>query len=84
MSASDWRFHRRVVTPILNESSIRPHLSQFNEIIKETMAKLPGDNKPFDLMKHVTVSKINMFVRAAFGDSLEPSIRQEYLDGFAR
>lgn len=81
----DWRIHRRLVTPILNETSIRPHLMKFNDIIYKTMISLPCDNdETIDLMKYFAICKIDMFVQAALGESLESNVRQKYLNVFAK
>lgn len=45
---------------------------------------LQSDNKPFDLYKHVTKCTMRMFVQAALGDTMDPKLRQRYLDAFTR
>lgn len=78
-----WRLHRRIVGPVLSESSIRPHFHKFIDVIQETMGILPTD-KTFDFLNYARTCATNMFIRAALGDSLEPVIRQKYLQDFGR
>lgn len=79
-----WRPQRRVVSSMLNESSIHPHLLTFNKIIRESMAILPSANGTFDALQYFPVCKVSVFMRATLGDSLDPITVEKYIRDFSR
>lgn len=81
--AEDWKVHRRLVSPTINLSSVSEHLPIFNQHIRNTIAKLPENDKFFDILPYLSTCKISMFAEAALGSNIEPSVKQTYLRNFS-
>lgn len=84
ISAEKWKFHRRLVSPSINLSSVSAHLPIFNQHIQEAMDNLPNNGEFIDILPYLSTCKIGMFAEAALGSEIEQIVKQKYLQQFAQ
>lgn len=82
-SEEEWKFHRRLVSPTINQQSISAHLPIFNQNIREIVSNLPINGEYFDILPWITQCKMAMFVEAALGKEWKPEVKERYMRQFA-
>lgn len=80
--ASEWKVHRRLVTPLINSTSLQAYYPIFDNQIRKTVANLPVSDDFFDVLPHLLSCTITMFTEAALGSKIEPSAKQKYMRRF--
>ena len=80
-TAEEWKVHRRLVSPTINQSSVNAHLPVFNENIRKSVCNMPT-NDYFDILPSITKCKMTMFIEAALGTDWEPEVKEQYLRNF--
>lgn len=76
----EWKAHRKLIGPTINQHTLNKHLPIFNRHIRETVSDLPTDGKFFDILKYISKCKLAMFVEASLGAELDPELRQRFQD----
>lgn len=80
--ADQWKVHRRLVSPTLNQTSVGAHIPIFNENIRKIVSSLPTNGEFFDILPSIATCMMTMFVEAALGTKWEPEVKQRYLRQF--
>lgn len=78
--AKEWKVHRRLVSPTINQTSVAAPV--FNENIRKIISNLSTMGGFFDILPTIAQCKMIMFVEAALGTEWEPEIKQRYLQQF--
>lgn len=78
----EWKVHRRIVSPTINQTSVGTHLPIFNANIRESVSNLPTIGGFFDILPSIAKCKMTMFTEAALGTELPSDVKQRYLRQF--
>lgn len=79
----EWKVHRRLVSPTINQLSVRTHLPIFNKNIRQNVSSLPTNSEFFDILPSMTTCTLTMFAEAALGTEWEPEAKQRYIQQMA-
>lgn len=71
--------HRRLVSPLINPSSLQAYFPIFNNHIRKTVASLPVAEEFYDILPYLLNGSVTMFIEASLGSKLEPSDKQKLL-----
>lgn len=82
-SEEEWKVHRRLVSPTMNQLSVSSHLPIFNKNIRQIVSSLPTNSDFFDILPSMTTCTLTMFAEAALGTEWEPEAKQRYLQQMA-
>lgn len=82
-SEEEWKVHRRLVSPTINQLSVSSHLPIFNKNIRQIVSSLPTNSEFFDILPSMTTCTLTMFAEAALGTEWEPEAKQRYLQQMA-
>lgn len=77
--ADEWKFHRRLVSPTINQAKVCMHLPIFNRNIRETISNLRANGDFFDILPIIAKCTMTTIVEAALGTDWEPTVKQQYL-----
>lgn len=81
---SSWPISRRVVGPLLKESSIRLHIDLIDDVILETFKLFPSEMYPFDILHPFSTCNFTIFMRLLIGKPLDEDIVKEYIKRYHR
>lgn len=74
----EWKAHRKLIGPTINQHTLNMHLPIFNRHIRETVSNLPTSAEFFDILPFISKCKLAMFIEASLGAELEPEIKQRF------
>lgn len=77
--ATEWKIHRRLVSPLINVPSLQAYFPIFNHQIKKTVIDLPITDGYFDILPYLLNCSVTMFTEASLGSEIEPSAKQKYI-----
>lgn len=83
MNEENWKIHRRIMSPILNESSIRSHFENIHKVIKISINELPN-GEFFDILTYATECKLNVFIQISLGNAVDQDLSEKYMKASLR
>lgn len=81
-SANEWKMHRRIVSPLINPSSLQAYFPIFNNHIRKTVASLPVSKEFIDILPYFLYCTVTMFIETSLGSKLEPNDKQKLMHRF--
>lgn len=65
-------------------SSVTEHMQIFNRCIRDSIGSLSMENDFFDILPHLNMCMLNMFLEATLGSELDYDMKQQYLENFRK